>query len=155
MVDAGYQRLHTLLVPTTQYSLMIPSAMTAEVVNVPSITKLPFAQPWLIGVFAWRNRAVSAVSWEMLAGAREQPPVVNRSKLIIFHPLHGRNKWEFFAFLASADPQPHMVDNSGSLITSPPEPGSSPLIAAKGMVGRSEIVIPNMAELARMLYPLG
>ena len=147
-----YERLHTLIVPTQSHSLLIPSAMTAEVINVPTISRLPFSQPWVIGVTGWRRRAVSVVSWEMLLGAREEPPIFNRSKLVVFHPLQGRKQWEFFAFLASSDPQPHMVDNAGGLTTSA---GSteSPFVAAVTTIGKQEIVIPNIAEIARTFYP--
>lgn len=149
----GYERLHTLIVPTQAHSLLIPSAMTAEVVNVPTITRLPFSQPWVMGAVAWRRRAVSVISWEMLLGAREKPAVFNRSKLVVFHPLQGRNTWEFFALFASSDPQPHMVDNTGSLVQTPSESTDSPFIGTKTVIGKQEIVIPNMAELVRTLYP--
>jgi len=150
---AGYERLHTLIVPTQTHSLLIPSAMTAEVINVPTITQIPFSQPWVLGAVAWRRRAVSVISWEMMLGAREEPPVFNRSKLVVFHPLQGRNKWEFFALFASSDPQPHMVDNTGGLMSSSKTAVDSPFIAAMTTIGKQEIAIPNMAELARTLYP--
>jgi len=152
-INAGYERLHTLIVPTQSQSLLIPSAMTAEVINVPTITRLPFSQPWVLGAVAWRRRAVSVISWEILLGAREEPPVFNRSKLVVFHPLQGRNKWEFFALLASSDPQPHMVDNTGGLMTSASATIDSPYIAAITTIGKQDIVIPSMAELGRTLYP--
>jgi len=127
--------------------------MTAEVINVPTISRIPFSQPWVIGVAGWRRRAVSVVSWEMLLGAREAPPVFNRSKLIVFHPLQGRKQWEFFALIASSDPQPHMVDNTGGLMSSAATSAESPFIGATTLIGKQEIVIPNMGELARTFYP--
>jgi len=153
VAQSGYERLHTLIVPTQTHSLLVPSAMTAEVINVPPITRLPFSQPWILGAIAWRRRAVSVFSWEMLLGAREEPPIFNRSKLIIFHPLSGRKHYEFFGLLASSDPQPHMVDNTGGLSSTPSGSGDSPFIAATTTIGKSEIVIPNIAELSRALYP--
>jgi chemotaxis signal transduction protein len=153
MTSPGYERLHTLIVPTQTHSLLIPSAMTAEVINVPTITRIPFSQPWVFGAVAWRRRAVSVISWEVLLGARERPPVFNRSKLVVFHPLQGRNKWEFFALFASSDPQPHMVDNTGGLVAETSPQIESPLVGTVSSIGRQKIVIPNMAVLARMLYP--
>lgn len=152
MATQTYERLHTLIVPIQSQSLLIPSAMTAEVINVPTISRLPFSQPWVIGVSAWRRRAISVVSWEMLLGAREEPPIFNRSKLVVFHPLQGRNHWEFFALLASSDPQPHMVDNTGALTASATGAAESPFIGAITTIGKQEIVIPNIAELARTFY---
>ena len=143
MATQTYERLHTLIVPTQNHALLIPSAMTAEVINVPTISRVPFSQPWVIGAAGWRRRAVSVVSWEMLLGAREEPPIFNRSKLVVFHPLQGRNQWEFFAFLASSDPQPHMVDNTGALTASATSNVESPFIGATTIIGKQEIVIPN------------
>ncbi len=154
MVAENFERLHTLIVPTQTQSLMIPSAMTAEVINVPAITRLPFSQPWVMGVIGWRRRAVSVVSWEMLLGGRETPPVFNRSKLIVLHPLQGRSPWEFFALLAASDPQPYMVDNSGSVETSTSSAIESPFAGAATVIGKDEIIIPNMAEIAKALYPV-
>jgi len=153
MSTQAYERLHTLIIPTQSHSLLIPSAMTAEVINVPNITRLPFSQPWVIGAASWRRRAISVVSWEILLGAREAPPVFNRSKLVVFHPLQGRNHWEFFALLASSDPQPHMVDNTGGLTTSEPKSAASPFIGATTLIGKQEIIIPNIGELLRTFYP--
>lgn len=153
MTVANYERLHTLIVPTNTNSLLIPSAMTAEVINVPTITHIPFSQPWVIGAVSWRRRAVSVVSWEMLLGAREAPPVFNRSKLVVLHPLQGRKQWEFFALLASSDPQPHMVDNTGGLATSTTSSVESPFIGAVTLIGKQEIVIPNIMEMAKTFYP--
>lgn len=153
MATQTYERLHTLILPTQSHGLLIPSAMTAEVINVPTISPIPFSQPWVIGAAAWRRRAVSVVSWEMLLGAREEPPIFNRSKLVVFHPLQGRNYWEFFAFLVSSDPQPHMVDNTGALTASTTSSVESPFIGATTTIGKQEIVIPNMGEIARTFFP--
>jgi chemotaxis signal transduction protein len=153
MATQTYERLHTLIVPTQSHSLLIPSAMTAEVINVPTISRIPFSQPWVLGAVGWRRRALSVVSWEILLGAREEPPIFNRSKLVVFHPLQGRNKWEFFALLASSEPQPHMVDNTGALTASTASSMESPFIGTITTIGKQEIVIPNIAEMARTFYP--
>lgn len=153
MVGEQYERLHTLIVPTQDYALLLPSAMTAEVINVPTITKLPFSQPWVIGTIGWRRRAVSVISWEILLGGREVPPVFNRSKLVILHPLQGRNHWEFFALFASSDPQPHMVDSASEFEANGTSGIESPFIAAVTVIGKQDIVIPNMAEFEKALYP--
>lgn len=153
MAGQNYERLHTLIVPTQDHSLLLPSAMTAEVINVPTITKLPFSQPWVIGAIGWRRRAVSVISWEMLLGGRESPPIFNRSKLVVLHPLQGRSHWEFFALLASSDPQPHMVDSAAGVEASSSSEIESPFVGAVTTVGKQDIVIPNMAEITKALYP--
>ena len=153
MAGQNYERLHTLIVPTQTHSILLPSAMTAEVINVPSLTKIPFSQPWVVGAIGWRRRAVSVISWEMLLGGRESPPIFNRSKLIVFHPLQGHNQWEFFALLASSDPQPHMIDNAGGIESATSSEIESPFVAAVTVIGKQEIVIPNMVEISKALYP--
>lgn len=153
MAEVLTHSMHALLIPTTRVPLLVPSAITAEIMAVPRLNPLPFSEHWLMGVVAWRGRAVPVVSFEQLLGDRNPPMVHGRSKVVVFQPLTGMSEWDFFAILASADPQPYTI-NGATDLKAAATPVASPMAAATVTVGRTAVVIPNMDELKRVLYPV-
>lgn len=141
--------LHTLLIPTAGISLLTPSAIIAEVVNVMPFGPLPFSPNWVLGVIPWRQHAVPVVSFEALSGGAPQVPTP-RSKIMVFFPFPGRREWEFFGLLTSAEPQPHTIGNTEGMATAMP---NSPFIAAGLRVGGIEVGIPDMEALRQTLFP--
>ncbi len=152
MAETLAHSMHALVIPTTRVPLLVPSAITAEIMSVPKLNPQPLSESWLLGLAAWRSRAVPVVSFENLLGDTNQPMVHGRCKVVVFQPLGGMSEWDFFAILASADPQPYTVNSATDLAASA-TPVSSPLVSATVTVGRTAVVIPNMDEIKRVLYP--
>ena len=142
------QAIHTLLIPTNSMSLLTPSAIVAEVVNVPQISPLPFSPDWVIGVTAWRQRAVSVISFEALLGDRIVPPNAH-SKIMVFFPLPGREESDFFGIITSSEPQPHTIGNTEGMLTETPD---NRFIAAALRLGNTVVGIPDMEALKQAFY---
>ena len=142
------QAVHTLLIPTASMSLLTPSAIVAEVVNVPQILPVPFSPPWVIGAIAWRQRAVSVVAFEALLGDKVAAPN-SHSKIMIFFPLPGRKETEFFGIMTSSEPQPHTIGNTEGMLHEAPE---SRFIAAALRLGNTIAGIPDMEVLKKTFY---
>src|SRR5690606_2026145 len=64
--DTG--RIHSLEIPLVGFSLLVPSAVVAEVANPGALYPVPRAPAWLLGVMAWRAQPVPLVSFEALTG---------------------------------------------------------------------------------------
>lgn len=152
MVEALSHSMHALILPTSRVPLLVPSTMAAEIMAVPKISPLPFAEPWVLGVAGWRKRAIPVVSFELMLGERVPPVIHPRSKVVVFQPLQGRSEWDFFGLLVSADPQPYTINDKTDL-----RPADtvihSPIVGATVTIGRTAVVIPDMEAMKRMMYP--
>ncbi len=152
MPESLSHSMHALILPTTRVSLLVPSTMTAEIMTVPKLSPLPFAEPWVLGVAGWRKRAIPVVSFEILLGDRVPPVIHPRSKVVVFQPLAGHSEWDFFGLLVSADPQPYTINDEVDLRPSE-TPVNSPIVGATVTIGRTAVVIPDMEALQRIMYP--
>ncbi len=152
MAELLSQSMHALILPTTRVPLLVPSTLTAEIMTVPKLSPLPFAQPWVLGVAGWRKRAIPIVSFEILLGDRVPPVIHPRSKVVVFQPLQGHSEWDFFGLLASTDPQPYTINDANDLRPSE-TPVNSPIVGATVIIGRTAVVIPDMEAVQRMMYP--
>jgi len=143
------QPVHSLIVPTANMPILVPSASIAEVVNVSELVSLPLTPDWCLGVIGWRQRAVPVVSFEALMGNPAQRPAP-RSKIIIFFPIPGRKDFEFFGVLSSSEPQPHTVSPDEGLVTAQVD---SPIIAAALELGGVTVGVPDYQVLQSAFYP--
>lgn len=147
---AAQDRIHTLILPLAQFSLLVPSALVAEVVNVAEVSGLPLAPPWLLGVMNWRARPVPVVSFDHLLGNPIPTPSA-RAKIVIFYPLEGRKPWEFFGVMTSAEPQPRSFHDPEAL--SQRVANDNPYIATALQLDKFIVGIPELNALKRLFYP--
>ncbi|MHB1565670.1 MAG: chemotaxis protein CheW [Acidiferrobacter sp.] len=141
-------RVHTLLLPIGDHALLVPSALVAEVSLLPEILPQPLSPPWVAGVLNWRSRPVTLCDLTRLWS----PGIIAgpRSRIAVFYPLAGRAPWEFFALLTSAEPQPHTLDDAGTLLTN--ADNENPYFAATLVLDRRAVAIPDLGALARLFY---
>lgn len=152
MAEALSRSMHALILPTSRVPLLVPSTMAAEIMAVPKLSPLPFAEPWVLGVAGWRKRAIPVVSFELMLGDRVPPVIHPRSKVVVFQPLQGRSEWDFFGLLVSADPQTYTINDMTDL--RPADTAiHSPIVGATVTIGRTAVVIPDMEAMKRMMYP--
>jgi len=147
--QAASQSVHTLLVPTTGISLLIPSAIIAEVVTVSNLTRLPAGPDWCAGLAAWRNRTIPVISVEVLTGKNFMPPGP-RSKYVVFFPLPGCHESQFFAIQSVSEPQPNNISDTSKMITEKPD---LPIAAAALKLENATGIIPDLNWLKSVLYP--
>lgn len=143
------QSVHTLLVPTITESLLIPSAVVAEVVTVSNLVPLPAAPDWCSGLAAWRNRALPVISIEVLTGKPYVPPGP-RSKFVVLFPLPGCHESQFFAIQSLTEPQPNNISDTKGMVVKTP---NLPLAAAALNLDGSIAIIPDLVWLKETLYP--
>lgn len=144
-------RLHSLEIPLEEFTLLLPSAAVAEVINLQNMAPVPFSQPWLNGAIGWRTLAVPVISFETLLGA---PPATRPAtgKIVICYPLAGRKDWEFFAMYATTEPRPQVLDGSQPVAEGSELP-DSPYIAAGLKVDGRLMLIPDLDALKKAFYP--
>lgn len=146
-------QVHALLLPLQQISLLVPTALIAEVVNLDDLVPVPRSPAWMLGALNWRARAVPVVSFDVLLGHVPQPPG-RRAKLVVFYPLEGRQSWEYFAVMAAAEPQPRAFsDQDATQLKGAVAVSSSPYVAMALNLGGELAVIPDFVTLYQTFYP--
>jgi len=141
-----------LRVPTAAATLVVPAITVAEVVAKPAeIKPLPAAEPWVAGYFRWRNYPATLVSFDRIAAGRESPGF---SRVCVFHPLPGRQSFDYFALIMEGEPRSMEITDSA---------GAGPLpahlyeqfVAGTLQAVDQTLVIPDFGALKAAFYPDG
>lgn len=140
------------MVPTEVATLLVPSVTVAEVVRRPADLKpLPAVEPWVAGYFRWRNYPVTLVSFERIAAGREIPDF---SRACVFHPLPGRQPFDYFALTMKGEPRSlEITDSAGA--GSLPEHLSEHFVSSTVQVDDRVLVVPDFGALKAAFYPDG
>lgn len=139
-----------LMVPTEAANLVVPTVTVAEVVAKPADLKpLPASEPWVAGYFRWRNRPVTLVSFDRLAAGRESPGF---SRVCVFHPLPGRQPFDYFALIMRGEPRSIEVSDSAAAGV-PPAYLSARFVSAAVEIDGRTLVIPDFGALKSAFYP--
>lgn len=145
-------RIHSLEIPLTGFSLLVPSAAVAEVTNPTSFTRVPGAPPWFLGVMGWRSQAVPVVCFEALLG-QPIPPAAAGTKIVIFYPMADARDREFYGVVALAEPRPQQVVSNLVEPEDPQRLPDTPYIAAGVKIKGRPSYIPDFDALRRAFYP--
>ncbi len=149
-MSARVEPVHALLIALPEASLVIPSAMIAEVISVPErLTPIPLAERWLLGVFGWRSRPVPVISFNQLFGVSEPPPG-RRSRVVVLYPLPGCQAHDFFAVPSMVEPQPRLFEDGQEFERAEMVRNG---VLFETQLGALKAFIPDVDALRRMLYP--
>lgn len=133
-----------LTIPTEAATLVVPAAMTAEIIpRPPEVQPLPGAPPWVLGRFSWRNHSVTLISFDRLAADREAS---EPSRICVFHPLPGRPSTDYFALAMHGDPRSVEITDS-AVAGSRPGALSPRFVAGVLSVNERALVIPDFDAL--------
>lgn len=143
-------RVHALLVPLVRNTLLVPSALVAEVVNAVPLQTIPLTEPWLLGMMNWRSRPVPVISYDLLLGDAPMATTA-RSKIVVFYPLDSRGPNEFFGVLTTAEPQPRTF-HDGQALTQTVE-NKTPYFALAIQLEKIVVGIPDLNALKALFYP--
>jgi chemosensory pili system protein ChpC len=148
----GQQQIHSLEIPLKGASLLLPSAAVAEVTNPASLSPLPGAPPWVLGVLGWRAQAVPIISFEVLIG-QASATIGPSSRIVVLYPLRGGRAGGFFGFYATAEPRPQPVIEGAVEAAEAASLPDTPYIGAGIKVRDKILLIPDFDVLQRAFYP--
>jgi len=146
----AHKSVHVLEIPTSGAPLILPSAVVAEIINIGEIATAPQMPSWCVGIAGWRQHGVPVASFEAITGQAATAPG-SRGKLAIMFPFPGQPLHQFFAFISTAEPQPHLLNSSDAMGLE--SPVTSPFIAAAVNVDGTIGVIPNFDTLRTIMFP--
>jgi chemosensory pili system protein ChpC len=143
--DADLGPIQSVLIPTANATLLVPSTSVAEVAGVTSVSQTPAAPAFVLGVCNWRGLRLPVLSWEVLTGAGSAQPGP-RSRLVVFYPLPGCDRLDFFAVLSTAAPQSRPI-NRDQLIAEPGAAQDGAYVASSCRIGDTAVVIPDLKAI--------
>ncbi len=147
---ADIPAVHTLLIAMDFGYLLVPSAMVAEVLPLPTVYGADVARHWILGQINWRGLSIRAVSFERMVSDL-RPTLENYSRIVVFYPLPGRGDRDYFGILSSKDPRSTLV-NEDLVPRSLPENVSGRYIASVIEVSGEAAAIPDLDALATAVY---
>ncbi len=150
MNEPTSRAIQSLMLPIETFTLLLPSTMVAEVVGLNGLSPVPAAKPWTLGILAWRGLQVPVISFEALADRPSARPKL-RSRIVVCYPLPGRPARDFLGILSSNDPQSRLVAETDLEETG--EVPTHPCVAQFARLKDTEIALPDIEALTRMLYP--
>lgn len=152
MTNAAEERIHSLEIPLSGASLLVPSAAVAEVTNPTEFFPVPGTPPWLLGVIGWRSQAVPVVSFEALLG-EPAAAALPSSKIVVFYPIAGRREGDFYGVLSLSEPRPQSITSNTVETENPERLPDTPLIAAGVKIRGRTLLIPDFDALRAAFYP--
>lgn len=139
-----------VLIPLQQYSLLLPNAAVAEIVDYRELEPESDLPDWVAGTAEWRQRKLPVVQFERLLGQ----PVVEasqRRRIMVCHTLQKNAQRPFVGILSTAIPRLVRVRQEqlqGEEIS--PELADAPIAAALQYDGQP-VLIPDLAGLEQLL----
>ncbi len=142
--------VHTLLIAVDYGYLMVPSAMVAEVIPLPTVYGADVSRHWILGQINWRGLSLRVLSFERLV-SELRLTLDNYSRVVVFYPLPGRSSKDYFGILSTRDPRSTLV-NDDLVPSSLPENVSGRYIAGVIEVFGRAAAIPDLEALATAVY---
>jgi len=148
--ERAIRSLPVLLIPTGVVPLLVPGASVAEVVGLHHLSTTQ-GRNHVIGTASWRGLNVPVVSFESLCNSGQVQPRP-RSKIVVFYPLPGHPKLDFFAMLSSADPRSSLVDEPRMAEDGSGDAG--PFLLQRCRLDGAAAAIPDLAAIRNELSDL-
>jgi chemosensory pili system protein ChpC len=145
-------QLHSLEIPLTAISLLLPSGCIAEVISYSRPAPVASSAPWVTGTIAWRTLEVPVISFETLMGFPD-PGDREGSKIVVLYPLKGRREFEFVGLVSVTEPKPRAVEEAGYPAADAADLPDTPYLAAGFNANGRLLAIPDLDALKHALYP--
>ncbi len=142
--------MHTLLINMDFGALMVPSAMVAEVLPVDVIYDADNPRHWMLGRIHWRALSISVISFERLV-TDLRPTRDSYSRVVVFYPLPGHRRDDYFGILTTRDPRSMLVSEDLAMCALPDQVTGRFIASAVEVRGRVA-TIPDVDALATAIY---
>ncbi len=105
-------RVHSLLIPIEDGTILLPNANVAEVVHYTQPTPVKGAPAWLLGFIQWRELKIPLVSYETMIGKAASPETSGVKWVLVLNALGGKSDLPFFSIVVRGKPKLIQVDES-------------------------------------------
>jgi len=104
--------LHCMLVPAGEVSLLLPTALVAEVIDDQPTAAIEETPAWLLGEIEWDDRQVPVFSFTALINGTEPGEADSHAKIMILKSLSDSTRVPYFGLLMNGLPSPVLVNES-------------------------------------------
>ncbi|MGD8347406.1 MAG: chemotaxis protein CheW [Lysobacterales bacterium] len=141
--------LHCMLVPAGEVSLLLPTALVAEVIDYQPTTAIEETPAWLLGEIEWDDRRVPVFCFTALINGSEPGEAGSRAKIMVLKSLSGSTRVPYFGLLMDGLPSPVQVNDSDL-----EELGDEKVslgVFSRVRFQEQEAIIPDMDRLAHLV----
>lgn len=157
MAEGYAEQVRSLLLPISEYNLLLPGTVVAEVVSYSEPTPLPTQSeqaPWLLGMVSWRGQRVPLLSLEGLMFEQPGEPG-SRARIAVVKAVGNRRGMPYFGVVTQQIPRLLTV-HPDTIEGLDDDAGDYPGIEAQVLVTGEPALIPDIeyleGELYRLLY---
>ena len=149
-VSGTPSEIRGLLIPLERYSLLLPNAAVAEIIDYRELQPAGGLPQCVAGVIEWRHRKLPVIQFERLLGL-SQVQASQRRRIMACHSLQAKAQRPFIGILSRAIPRLVRVTRD-QLQGEPlaPELADAPIAAALRFDGQPAL-IPDLTRLEQLL----
>ncbi len=149
-MNAVVESVRGLLVPLTEFKLLVPNVAIAELINYQPLELVQAGPDWLIGRLRWREQEVPVVSMERLSGF-DLPETGHGSRIAIFNSVKVQSLLPFYATVTAGIPRLFNADAEvlGDSLRSEKPPADT--VADWVQLGGEEALIPNLETIQTLV----
>jgi chemosensory pili system protein ChpC len=145
--------IRTQVIPLTGMNLVLPNTCIAEVIGYSKPSPVKKSPDWLLGMVNWRGLTIPIISFEKA----NEVKFARQSKLTriaVLNGISGNNDLSFYGVVVQGIPRLASLDEASLQEITQPKV-KLPLALAQAEVAEQDAVIPDQAEIEKMIKKAG
>lgn len=141
--------VHCMLIPMSQYYLLLPNTTIAEVIPMPKLAENVTADSTILGFYHWRDNILPVIDLDVLMtdalpkGNAPRPA----HKLCIINGIHIEAQIQLYA--APCHGVPQLITLNASALQASEETEENPWIYSQLKIGHKTAFIPNLDAIEK------
>ncbi len=147
---ATYPTLSCMLLPLSDYDVLLPKSIVKEVVYKPKTQLFEDDSDWLIGDIEWQDYIVPLISFELLCNQRRisKPSHV---RAVVCYAMYKTDAFPYYAIEVQSIPRPLILDSRALYSHDGAMSKHSETVSHHVKIGSKELAIPNFEKLESIL----
>jgi len=141
--------IHCMMIPVEDATLLLPTSVTAEVIDCRDLLPIEAAPPWLFGQVEWTGRQVPVFDFSALINGGNPAAPAPRARLMVLKTLGDSSRMPYIGLLLSGLPRPVTVED-GTLEETGDERKALGVFSRVRLNGEDAIV-PDLDRLSHLV----
>lgn len=144
--------LRSLLIPIHGDTLILPSAVVAEVISYTEPVAATGGPAWLLGEVPWRRQQLPVIALETALGTELPAKRAQRARIIVMYGLGNTERLPFFGLLSRGIPRAYLASAGNvSQLATTGDDGQRFVLAKVGLQPEGTAIIPDLDGLQNAL----
>jgi chemosensory pili system protein ChpC len=141
--------IHCMMIPARDATLLLPTSVTAEVMDCRDLQAIEDAPPWLFGQVEWEGRQVPVFDFSALINGTDPEPPTPRARIMVLKTLTDASRMPYIGLLMNGLPRPVTLED-GALEETGDEKKSLGVFSHVRLDGE-DAIIPDLDRLSHLV----